>query len=57
MIDTGAVILLPPLCRAGATLVENSPVKDAKFNKNAGLWTVFIEDSDVTYEVNRQASM
>ena len=36
----------------GAKLIENCPVKDAHFEKATGLWTVTIEDSDVTYQVH-----
>lgn len=36
--------------RAGANLVEESPVQDAKFDKSTGLWTVTIEDSETTYQ-------
>ena len=39
------------VCRSGAELIENTPVKDAHFDKSTGLWTVTIEDSDVTYQV------
>ena len=38
-------------CRAGAELRENCAVKDATFNKEEGLWKVFLEDSESTYEV------
>ena len=40
-----------PSNSAGAMLVEESPVKDAKFDKSKGLWTVTIEDSEITYQV------
>ena len=40
------------VCRSGAELIENTPVKDAHFDKSTGLWTVTIEDSDVTYQVH-----
>jgi len=33
-----------------ADLKENSSVKDAKFSEKDGLWTVTLEDSDVTYK-------
>ncbi|KAL5489663.1 hypothetical protein EMCRGX_G018781 [Ephydatia muelleri] len=36
--------------KSGAELIENTPVKDAHFDKTTGLWTVTIEDSDVTYQ-------
>ena len=39
-------------CRAGAELRENCAVKDATFNKEEGLWKVFLEDSESTYEVS-----
>ena len=39
-------------CRSGAELHENCAVKDATFNKEKGLWKVFIEDSETTYEVS-----
>ena len=38
--------------RSGAELIENCPVKDAHFDKATGLWTVTVEDSDVTYQVH-----
>jgi hypothetical protein len=33
----------------GADLKEEQPVADAKFDSNTGLWTVSIEESDVTF--------
>ncbi|XP_060579987.1 conditioned medium factor receptor 1-like [Ruditapes philippinarum] len=35
--------------RMGADLKEEQPVADAKFDSNTGLWTVSIEESDVTF--------
>jgi geranylgeranyl reductase family protein len=34
----------------GADLKENSPVADAKFDKEKGLWTVYLEDGKTTYQ-------
>jgi geranylgeranyl reductase family protein len=34
----------------GADLKENSPVADAKFDKEKGLWTVILEDGVTTYQ-------
>ena len=37
--------------RAGVDLREEHPVKDVKFDKEKGLWTVTIENSKETFQV------
>ena len=43
--------------RMGANLVENSPVRTAIFDKQLGLWTAEIEDSEVKYQVCLSGSL
>ena len=40
-------------CRVGVDLKEEHPVKDVKFNKEKGLWTVTIENSQETFQACR----
>ncbi len=37
--------------RNGAELLEGHPVKDAKFDKNSGLWTVYLENNEKIVKV------
>lgn len=47
-----AKVLLHNLPRVGAHLMENSPVKSAVFDKEKGIWTAYIENSTVMYQVS-----